>query len=179
VVTDAELMYTGFMDAGISSEVVGMSATLLNVGTGVLVGAAVVFMTAVAWLYRSKFRDLKAMLMVALALIMMPTGVRLVRERTGWFTQASIEMKVENVQVENVRPGEVMVYFTTPKEAISYLEYTDTVTKKKTSYFPSYPIAKQRAHAVLVREVGVGGGEVEFVVDGHKLLWQGKPLEIK
>lgn len=167
------------MDAGTGREVVSLGAALMNVGTGVIVGSAVVFLTAVAWLYRSKFRDLKAMLMVALALIMLPAGVRLVREKTGLFTQASIELKVENVQVEKLRPGEVMVYFTTPKEAIAFLEYTDKVTGKKTSYFPGYPIAKQRAHAVLVGGVGEAGGSVAFVVDGQKLLWQGRPLEIK
>jgi putative effector of murein hydrolase LrgA (UPF0299 family) len=167
------------MDLNASLEVAGMGVALLNMGAGVIVGAAVLFLLAVAWLYRSKFQDLKAMLMVAMALIMLPAGIGLVQERTGLLTRASVEMRVENLQIAAVDLGTLMVYFTTPKETIAFVEYTDTLTGKTTTFFPEYPIARQSGHAVPVSGVGADGGTITFVIDGQKVLYQGKPVTIR
>ena len=160
-------------------EAVGLMATLLNVGSGVIVGAAVVFLWAVAWLYRTKFKDLKAMLLVAMAILMLPPGVRLVQEKTGLFTRASVNIKVENIQVAEVRPGEVMVYFTTSDKAMVFVEYTDRQSGKTKAYFPIFPIARTRAHGILVTDMGDQGGSVVLVINGARMLVDGRPVEIR
>jgi len=167
------------MEMNTASEVVGLTSTLLNIGTGVIIGAALIFLWSVAWLFRTKFRDLKALLLIAMALIMLPYGVKLAQEKTGVPTQANVVLKVENLQIVHTKPGEVMVYFTTPSKVIAYLEYTDAETGQTQAYFPLYAVVKTDTHAIPISKTGSKGGTVVFVLNGAKVAVDGKPTEVR
>lgn len=144
----------------------------LLVGLSVLFGVLVIGVGIVVFVYRDKWRDIKAMMTLLAFLAIMPMGAMMVQQRTNWFTQADTEVKIVGVDVQKVS-DKVVVYLTMSESSIAYMNYLPEGSTKKIVVIPVGKVEK-RVGQSFEFSPGKTGGIATFMVNGREVLFEGR-----
>ena len=132
----------------------------------------------IVWIFRDKWRDLRALLTMLVFMAALPMAAVLVQQKTNLFPKAEEPVTIVDVGVNKTNTNELVLYLTLSESAFAYLEYTPNGETEKSVIIPIGPVQKRVGHAFEIKKVGKGGN-VAFIVNGRPLLWQEKPFEVK
>ena len=153
---------------------VGMGAQLVKTGWIVLGVVAMIMFGGIIWLYRDKLKDAKALMMVAITLLLIPIGAKLVLDRTNLFPRADVEIRVVDTQVQK-KGNSAIVYLTLSEPAVAYMEFKDLEFGKMQIIIAGGKVEKRIGHTFEIKDVGKLGGEMVFVINERK----SKPVVIQ
>jgi len=149
----------------------------VNLGVGLFIAAIVAGVGFFLWAYRDKMRDARALLTLAALLISLPLAGRLVLERTSFRNIAAEELGIVAVEVNRTDNKDAVIYLTLSRPAVAYIEFKPLRSDESVLMFALGKVEPRIGHTFVLKDNGVGG-EVIFVLNGQKMLWQGASLVI-
>ncbi len=160
-----------------SADTVRESMRVVNMGLGAFAAAFIILGLLLLWINRERFRGLNGIFSLAVLLIGMPLGMRLVVVKTNLYPLAVSRVLIKDINITSPDPTTRKVEMVFSGPAVAIMEFTSLATNQTYSIIPETGLENQPAHVFIIKNFTPG--VAEFVVNGIKILPSGRPLKIQ